>query len=145
MSVAIRLIGAIAVTLAACLPAWAFDTPEELVSVLYDRYVRDDFPDDTRSYFSSRTQALWLALENEDPYGLGFDPIVDGQDYEVTALEIAEPVPVKKGVEIRVTFRNFGEPRDLVYRLVEEPEGWRIDDIVAESDPQWRLRELLGE
>ncbi len=145
MSVVARLVGAVVFALVACPPALAFDTPEALVAALYAPYLADEIPEDGRAYFSVETQALWAALEARDPYGLGFDPVIDGQDFHITELAVSQPLALPNGVELRVGFRNFGEPRDLAYRLVEEAQGWRVDDIVAEGDPQWRLRALLGE
>lgn len=63
---------------------------------------------------------------------LGFDPIYDGQDAEITELKIRlDPeLKVLRGTaHVKVTFKNFGQDADLTYLLREEAGGWRITDI----------------
>lgn len=125
-------------------PAHAFDTPEALIDALYQPYLAGEIPQDQLGFFSSDTRRAWELLMEEDELGLGFDPVVDGQDFDITGFAVSEPEPAGKGVEVLVEFENLGEPRVMIYTLVEE-EGWLVHDIEAMHSDGWRLRELLGE
>jgi hypothetical protein len=77
---------------------------------------------------------------------LSFDPYIDGQDFDITDLEIGDPVLAGDYAAVEVTFRNFGEPRLLTYELVREDGGWRIEDVVSTSpDSPYRLSEIFAE
>ena len=45
--------------------------------------------------------------------------------------------------EVRATFNNFGEPRDILYTLVLENGHWRIDDIQETLKPRWTMSKIL--
>jgi hypothetical protein len=56
-------------------------------------------------------------------------------DLEIGPQEGPEPVPAASGhtlVEARFTL-NGAEPRAVLYDLVETPQGWRVDNILAEG------------
>lgn len=56
-------------------------------------------------------------------------------DLEVGAQTGPEPVPAEEGhrlVEARFIL-NGAEPRAVIYDLVETPQGWRVDNILAEG------------
>jgi hypothetical protein len=74
---------------------------------------------------------------------IDWDVFVDGQDWQLTELKI---VPVSKEAtraEVRATFKNFDEPRDLLYSLVLEDGHWRIDDIQETLKPRWTMSKIL--
>lgn len=74
---------------------------------------------------------------------LSFDPLYDGQDAKITELSIRlDPeMKVLRGTAfVRVTFRNFGKPIRLIFRLRQGPNGWRIFDI---QGPRWTLVKTL--
>lgn len=63
---------------------------------------------------------------------LGFDPIYDGQDAEISDLKIRlDPeLKISNGTaHVKVTFKNFGQDADLTYLLSEQDGAWRIYDI----------------
>lgn len=142
---AIRLLATVLAFVLVCLPAAAFDTPDALIKDLYGPYLDNQVPDDLSVYFSDDLEAQWIALAERDPYGLGFDPVIDGQDFTITELEVSDPAVYEDGVEIRVSFLNFVAPRSLVYRLVQQADGWAVDDIISEGENVWRLRELIAQ
>ena len=87
----------------------------------------------------------WNALHDADAYGLGFDPVVDGQDFVVTDISIGSPLIEEGKTEVLVRFENFGEPRRMIYVLVQEPDGWKIDNIKAIHGEQiWSLRGVVA-
>ncbi len=81
-----------------------------------------------------------------DATDLGFDPIYDAQDYDVTnvRVELDPEVPELRGTTfVNVYFKNFGTERQLIY-LLRPMEGGgplRITDI---ESGDWRLSLLLN-
>ncbi|WP_101069177.1 vWA domain-containing protein [Roseovarius salinarum] len=80
---------------------------------------------------------------------LGFDPLYDAQDAEITDLEVRpDPeVPLLRGAaQVRVEMRNFGEPRAMLYTLVRVPPSgdWQISDIQS-LDSGWSLAVILDD
>lgn len=67
-----------------------------------------------------------------------FDPVIDGEERELgtVAYEAA-------GSAVIARFSNAGEPKILVYDLVQENGAWRIADI--RSPGQWSLTQKLAE
>ncbi|MBM3544589.1 MAG: DUF3828 domain-containing protein [Alphaproteobacteria bacterium] len=140
-----------AVTLTA--PADAQDNdPVALITAVYKTYLDTD-PTATPpapgllGVYSKRLQALVDKDARETPEGeigrLDFDVIVDGQDWQLSELKIVPVSQSEKAAEVRAIFRNFGEPRDTLYRLVLEDGNWRIDDIEGTLKPRWVLSKIL--
>ncbi len=44
---------------------------------------------------------------------------------------------------VRASFKNFDEPRDVLYSLVLENGHWRIDDIQETLKPRWTMSKIL--
>ena len=58
------------------------------------------------------------------------DPFISGQDGEVKKLSL-DTIPVAAGkATVQATFRSFGKPVTVLFKMVRENGGWRIDDIV---------------
>ncbi len=90
-----------------------------------------------RAYFDARAAA------SADPGRLGFDPLYNGQDAEISRLRIASDPdfrPLRGTAFVRVTFRNFGQPNRLVFVLKRNARAeWRIVDIETRD---WTLSEM---
>lgn len=126
-----------------------FDTPEALLEAFYAPYFGEAEFEDETPFRSEALNALYAADEARTPEGemgaLSFDPYVDGQDMQLADFEIGEPVITDDVAEVEVTFTNFGEPRELEYRLVFENGGWRIDDVASMlPGSEYRLTEILA-
>ncbi|HAH11828.1 MAG TPA: hypothetical protein DCL54_10830 [Alphaproteobacteria bacterium] len=81
---------------------------------------------------------------SDEPGALDFDPIMNGQDFGLEGLTVRTGTNVPgKSAEVTATFKNFGEPSQLTYRLVFEGNTWRVDNIISQKDPIWNLRDLL--
>jgi hypothetical protein len=131
--------------------------PEVLVRSLYATYLDgadgsgSPFVDDgVRARVFSRALVAALVADEVAAEGevgaLGFDPIIDGQDYELHDVQLAtERLEEGQAATVVATFTNLDHPSVLRYALVWEDGGWRVDDIVATSDPSWGLRALLTE
>jgi hypothetical protein len=140
--------------LAAMLPAVVraqavFDDPAGLIAFAYAPYESGEFPEDYTALFSPTLKQLWDDMEARSEAAgepiIDFDPFIDGQDYEITELLIADPVIDGDEAVVAVSFLNFNEPREIRFALVRRAEGWKIDDMESLS-PEfgWRLSELLA-
>lgn len=68
--------------------------------------------------------------ESGDMGQIGADPFLNGQDGEVKKLSL-DTIPVAAGkATVQATFRSFGKPVRVLFQMVQENGGWRIDDIV---------------
>lgn len=149
-----RLAAILGFLVASILPAAAFDDPKALVEAFYQPYLTDDFEEfielkkDEPSFRSASLQALYDKDDAETPDGemgrLDFDPFVDGQDFQITDIEFAEPHIVGELANVAVTFKNFGEERKIVVEAVLEGDEWKINDVWrSDGDYPYRLREIL--
>ena len=142
-----------------------FQSPEALAAALYAPYLGDGspviadvlsadaLPDAPAGYLhSGLAEAVdaFLALEAEDKLApLDFDPLVDGQDFEITEFEVqpAEVSDTPSGRHagmVAATFRNFGEPRDvwLGVERIDHARPWRLTAVMVRSGHQGRQYRL---
>ena len=146
----LALVPALLLALVAPALAQPYETPEALLEAFYEPYFTDDFPEFEAEFRSEALNALYDADAENTPEGemgaLDFDPYIDGQDFDLADLVIGEPQQVGDRATVDVTFTNFGEPRHIVYDLVYENGGWRIDDVAGENaDFTYRLSEIFAE
>jgi hypothetical protein len=74
--------------------------------------------------------------------GIGFDPIIDGQEYEVAGLQVTSADgATDTAAEVTAAFTNLGDPVTVTYDLVQEGGGWRVRDVRTDS---WTLRGALA-
>ena len=112
--------------------------PVSLIAAVYASYEKGE--PELSDLYSRRLQNLIDKDEKETPEGMvgriDWDVFVDGQDWKLTELKI---VPVSREAtraEVRATFKNFGEPRDILISLVLEDGHWRIDEIQETLKPR---------
>lgn len=142
----------LAIALGAASPLGDADSdPEALITAIYQTYTDiapgEDGTPNVEGVYSERLQALIDKDQKETPEGevgrMDWDPFVDGQDWQLTELKIAPVSKEATQAEVRATFKNFGEPRDLRYTLVLEDGHWRIDDIQETLKPRWTMSKIL--
>lgn len=133
--------------LIACAPPPGAD-PVATVEPLYQPYLSGRNPPDLESAAPWSDEMKGLLAKMEDAAGdqaapvLDFDPLIDGQDFEVTNLAVSVEQPPADGRSVaKAEFKNFGEDVIVHYDLVEQGGGWRVDNIRTRS---WNLRELLA-
>ncbi|MBD8064192.1 DUF3828 domain-containing protein [Devosia sp. PTR5] len=129
--------------------AQPYDSPDALLEAFYAPYLSGDFPDDDASFRSAALNALYAADAEATPPGelgaLDFDPYIDGQDYEISNLEIGSPSISGETATVEVRFDNFDQPTSLTYDLVLENGGWKIDDVASENPEfPYRLSEIFA-
>jgi len=147
-----RTILILAALVVSSIPALAYDTPQALLTALYEPYFKGDSFDwtkwDDAIFRSKALNALFAKDKKEAGDGVGrldFDPYIDGQDYVITGLKIAAPKIDGSTATDEVTFKNMDLPEDLTFTLVKEPGGWKIDDVVSRSkDNPYSLKAIMS-
>jgi hypothetical protein len=148
----IVVLALLAVVLGAASPAAGVDgDPVALLTAIYKTYTDigpgEDGAPELSGVYSKRLQALIDKDEKETPEGdvgrIDWDLFVDGQDWQLTELKIVPALKETTRAEVRATFNNFGEPRDILYTLVLENGHWRIDDIQETLNPRWTMSKIL--
>jgi len=125
--------------------------PVAFVAALYKSYTDiapgEDGEPGLPDMYSKRLQALIDKDAAETPEGevgrMDWDAIVDGQDWQVTGLKIAQVYRSGGEARVRAVFANFGEPRNIIFNLVREDGKWRIDDIAETLAPRWTMSKIL--
>jgi hypothetical protein len=116
-------------------PALAVDysDPKSVVEAVYAGYLPPhDFSSSIRDLQSRRLNDLYDADAKEangEIGRIGFDPFINGQDYDVTKVEISDPAYAAGKALVRVNIVNFGEPDEFGVLLVEEGGKWKVDDV----------------
>ena len=136
---------------AASPPAGVDGDPVALLTAIYKTYTDigpgEDGVPELSGVYSKRLQALLDKDEKETAEGdvgrIDWDLFVDGQDWQLTELKIVPALKEATRAEVRATFKNFGEPRDILYTLVLENGHWRIDDIQETLKPRWTMSKIL--
>lgn len=146
MRLLLALILAVAVG-AASPPEGVDNDPVSLIAAIYQSY-QDDAPL-AFSFYSTRLQGLVDKDEKETPEGMvgriDWDVFVDGQDWRLSELKI-EPVSQQAAnAQIRATFINMGEQKNMLFELVREDGHWRIDEIEATLPPRWIMSKILAD
>jgi hypothetical protein len=87
-----------------------------------------------RRYFEPGLAALMIKDEKaagrrHDVPTLEGDPFINGQDWEIKAVDIVVEDTAPDKATATVTFMNFDTSERLTYALVKLKTGWRIADI----------------
>ena len=121
----IVVLALLAVVLSAASPPAGVDgDPVALLTAIYKTYTDigpgEDGVPELSGVYSKRLQALIDKDERETPEGdvgrIDWDLFVEGQDWQLTELKIVPALKEATRAEVRATFNNFGEPRDISTR-----------------------------
>lgn len=130
--------------------AAGFPDPADVVRPLYAPYLggAGEFP-------AFRDQAPWSAglwseleamLARSQAIGepiLDFDPLIGAQDGQVSALTVSTEAAVENShAAVRARFTNLGAAQEIVFYLVWEDGGWRVDNIAGGD---WDLRQIAAQ
>jgi hypothetical protein len=119
--------------------------PVSLIKAIYQTYQasKPGLP----HIYSHRLQALVDKDVKETPEGMvgriDWDVFVDGQDWQLSEIKIALVAKSAKAAQVRAIFKNFDSPSDMMFDLVREDGGWRIDDIAKMLKPRWTMSKIL--
>jgi uncharacterized protein DUF3828/sporulation and spore germination protein len=117
-------------------------SPRAVVVSLYNQHK-------TRSpFFQTRNRALldkyfvkeladllWQdAHSSGDEVGaLDGDPLFNAQDMDIKKFSIQVGTVGAGSAEVPVSFENFGEKHQILFRLVQEKRGWKIADLAYDD------------
>jgi hypothetical protein len=156
-----QLIATVLMVLAFAGSAMAYDDPKALVEAIYLPYQSGQKQADPNQFYSARLKQLYaqsLARHAEaaadggagQPPGpqphdlLSFDPFIEGQNALINDLTIGEPLVLGDRATVSVSFHNFDHASLMSLSLVQEPDGWKVDDVAALGGSQnWLLSWLL--
>jgi hypothetical protein len=127
----------------------AASDPAAVIGPLYDRYMTEDaqFPDfQNQAPWSTELwrelQAMSARSEALNEPILDFDPLIDGQDYQLANLNVAtESLTQNSHAVVRASFENLGEHKEVVYDLIWQDGAWRVDNIRTAT---WDLRQIAA-
>ncbi|MCM3874428.1 MAG: YbjP/YqhG family protein [Pyrinomonadaceae bacterium] len=75
---------------------------------------------------------IWKDI-HETPEGevgnLGFDPLYNAQDMEITQFQIGPPVLASDHATVVVSFKNFGQLTKIEFRMVKRKQAWKISNV----------------
>lgn len=143
---------ALGLVVASIVPAWAqsFDDPVALVEFAYAQYTPESLAGfDLRAHASPELLALFEADDARTPEGevgaLDFDPVVNGQDFDLSDVEVTQTERTGEQALVAVSFSNMGTAQTLLFTLVATGDGWKIDEIEStEPGNEWKLTEILA-
>ncbi len=61
------------------------------------------------------------------------DPLFNAQDMEIKNFVVHEGIVRAASAEVPVSFTNFGEKHQIVFKLLMEKAGWKISDITYDD------------
>jgi len=135
-----------------------YSDPKALVQAIYANYQPGMPAGDPTVHYSARLREIArLAEENahitNTAVGAAIDPVADPtfnpflpDDHALLFdLVVGEPARLDKRAVVTVTYHNFDQPRLLAISLVEEDDGWKVDDVASMgSDVPWLLSWALA-
>lgn len=151
------VVGAGALAMAACSPQGAekaaegetpsTQNPADVIRPLYDRYMVENAQFPSFREQAPWSESMWAALEamtqRSEALGepiLDFDPLIDAQDYQLSNLNVATDGVVEGShAVVRASFQNAGTQSEVLYDMIWEQNGWRVDNI---RTAQWDLRQI---
>lgn len=135
-------------TLATGALAQPFETPEALIEALYAPYLAESETIEHDVFFSDDLTRLYEvdAQQSQGEVGaIDFDPVINGQDWDITDLRVGEADISEQSAVVTVRFRNFAQPVTLRYGLIREGGNWQVDDIESiEGENRWTLSEIFA-
>ncbi|GAB4024093.1 DUF3828 domain-containing protein [Spirosoma gilvum] len=113
-------------------------SPDKVVANLYQQHAKQSpfFQTKNRAlldtYFTKKlADLIWKDAHGpKDEVGaIDGDPLYNAQDMEIKKFVI-QPARVQgTKATVPVTFENFGQKQKVVFSLIQEPKGWRIENI----------------
>lgn len=122
-------------------------SPDTIVKNLYAAHNAKRSP-----FFQTRSRArvdqhftkkladmIWKdAIESKGEIGaLGADPLYNAQDTRITVFKVGKPMYGEGNrdiADVEVSFKNFGAPRVVLFRLERVVRKWKIDNISYPAD-----------
>jgi hypothetical protein len=138
--------------------ASAAPDPAAVIRPIYARYMPGapefQYPnlEDQAPWSASLRQAMvdqearFAQMKDGDPEGIDFDVFVNAQDWQLSNLNVTTDsiVPQSHAV-VRASFQNADSHQEVVYDMVWENNGWRIDNMRSGNGADaWDFRQLVS-
>lgn len=122
--------------------------PAEMIAKIYDAYQAAAGGPDLGQVYSSRLQGLIDADKLATPEGeagrLDWDVFVDGNDWTITGLKVTPVSEEAEHAQVRASFKNHSEPREILFDLVREDGRWLVDDVQSvRQGGRWTMSKIL--
>ena len=62
---------------------------------------------------------------------IDYDMFVQGQDFELTDLNVEDVSGSADKATVKATFKNFGEAKEVTFDLIRDDKGWTIDQMTS--------------
>jgi hypothetical protein len=146
LTTAVLLLGMAA---ASPVSAQPFDDPVALVEKIYEPYLAGEIPEGQHEFFSATLETLFETAAAATPEGeigpLDFDPVINGQDFDISRLRVQEVQNDGSAAIVEASFVNLGERQRILFMLTHGDEGWKVNDLQSVGPNfRWRLTELLS-
>jgi Skp family chaperone for outer membrane proteins len=123
--------------------------PVAYVQAIYARYQHNNPPAWYDQNYSARLKKLIDADQKEaqangDAGKFDWDPIINAQDWKLSALKVT--LVSKSGdtaAIVDAAFNNLGSKQRMRFTLVRQADKWAIDDIAAVNKPRWSMSKIL--
>ena len=137
--------------------AQAFDTPRALLDAIYQPYQAGKTHESLDPFYSNRLKGLFIdhanratgdvtpvAAEVDASPDRTFNPFLDSDNALLLDVAIGEPVVLGDNALATVSFHNFDHPSLLTVAMVNEADGWKVDDVTSTgAGENWMLSWLL--
>ena len=134
------------------------DDPTAVIRPIYARYMPGapefQYPnlEDQAPWSASLRQAMvdqearFAQMKDGDPEGIDFDVFINAQDWQLSNLNVTtESIVPQSHAVVRASFQNAESHQEVVYDMVWENGGWRIDNMRSGGPPDgWDLRQLVA-
>ncbi len=74
---------------------------------------------------------------------LDFDFWVNGQDWNITNLNVASGAAGKDQWTVIAKFRNLGDPNEIHFDFRRVEQRWLLDDVHSAKETRWTLSDIL--
>lgn len=122
--------------------------PADVVRAIYTPYLTRGAPFPDFRHQAPWSDDLWAQIEAmmarsealNEPI-LDFDPVINAQDGEVSALQVAtDGMVANSRAVVRANFTNFGHPEEILFDMIWENGGWRVNNV---RNAEWDLRQIV--
>jgi hypothetical protein len=122
--------------------------PVAYVQAIYAHYQHNNPPAWYDQTYSARLKKLIDADQKEaqangDAGKFDWDPIINAQDWKLSALKVTLVSQSGDTAIVDAAFNNLGSKQRMRFTLVRLAGKWAIDDIAAVNKPRWSMLKIL--
>ena len=127
--------------------ATRIDDPVAFVRGVYAHYAAAQDYNAPKDIYTPRLTKLIEDDRKRAPAGedgcLDFDFWVNGQDWKLTNIEVAEAESAQDRKVVVAKFANTGKPQEIHFEFRRIDGRWLLDDVSSLKDMPWTLSRIL--